>query len=130
MMSEDVAAIESIVAKLERAWNAGDAAGFAAPFAIDGDQVNIFGTVLKGRAEIAERHDRIFKTIFLGSHNTLRLVETRRVSDNVVLARMHSRVDVPQGPLAGELQTLASLLFRKMDEGWELVTFHNTRIDD
>lgn len=128
--SEDVVAIESIVATMERAWNAGDAAGFAAPFAVDADQVNIFGSVLRGRQEIADRHDRIFKTIFLGSRNTLRLLETRCVANDVVIARMHSHVDVPQGPLAGELETLGTLIFRKTGQGWELLTFHNTRIDE
>ena len=127
---EEVAAIETIIEKMERAWNAGDGAGFAAPFAVDADQVNIFGTVLKGRAEIAERHDRILKTILLGSRNALQLVEARHIADEVVLARVHSVVDVPQGLLAGELQTLASLIFHKTNVGWDLLTFHNTRIDD
>lgn len=125
---EDFAALESIVAGMERAWNAADGQGFAAAFAMDADQVNIFGDVLNGRPDIAERHDRIFNTIFRGSSNALRLVEARYVNENVVLARMSSTVVVPQGPLAGELRTLASLLFHRTESGWELLTLHNTRV--
>jgi uncharacterized protein (TIGR02246 family) len=125
---DDAVALESILAEMEQAWNAGDGARFAAPFAADGVQVNIFGVTLNGREEIAARHESIFKSIFRGSRNTLRIVASRYVDDNILLARMSSLVEVPQGPLRGELKTLASLLFRRTDAGWELMSFHNTRI--
>lgn len=125
---EDFAALESIVAQMERAWNAADGVAFAAPFALDADQVNIFGTILNGRSEIAERHQKIFDSIFSGSRNTLRVIGARHVSENIILARLSSVVEVPDGPLKGELKTLGSLLFRRTNSGWELVTFHNTAV--
>lgn len=123
-------ALETILAQMEQAWNAGDGARFAAPFALDAVQVNTFGSILNGREEIAQRHDSIFKSIFRASRNTLRIVSARYVTDDVVLARISSVVEVPQGPLQGDLKTLASLLFQRSDAGWELVTFHNTRVDE
>lgn len=125
---EDRAALELIVAAMEGAWNAGDAAAFAAPFAIDGDQVNIFGALLKDRDHVASQHERIFASIFRGSHNALRIVDARYVTPDVVLARVSSVVEVPEGPLRGKLETLASVIFRRNGPRWELVTFHNTRV--
>ena len=124
----DRALLESIVAEMEEAWNVGDARGFAAHCTPDADQINIFGTLLKGREEIVNRHDRVFKTIFQGSRNTLRLIGSSYVTADVILARLHSTIDVPHGPLQGKLETIASLLFRKTNVTCELMTFHNTRI--
>lgn len=121
-------ALESILAELAQAWNAGDGVRFAAVFAPGGVQVNIFGTELRGRREIAERHDRIFSTVFRGSTNTLRVIDAQPVAADVLLARVASVVDVPQGPLAGELRTVASLVLRKADGRWEILSFHNTRV--
>ncbi len=124
----DISALKAVIARMEAAWNAGDAARFSEPFAPDGDQINIFGAHLENRSEIASRHDIVFKTIFLGSRSSLRLVDARRVTSEVILARVHSTVEIPCGPLQGKLETLGSLVFRKTHVGWELVTFHNTRI--
>jgi uncharacterized protein (TIGR02246 family) len=124
----DLSALKRVIAELEAAWNAGDGARFSGPFALDGDQINIFGAHLENRSEIASRHDFIFKTIFLGSRSSLRLVEARHVTSEVILARVHSTVEIPRGPLQGMLETLGSLVFRKTRVGWELVTFHNTQI--
>ncbi len=124
----DQAALDAIVAELTEAWNAGDAARYAAAFSLDGDQVNIFGQHLKDRDEIKARHDRVFKTIFLNSRNSLWLVAARHISPDVIIAHMRSVVDIPRGTLQGKLETLASLVFRKTSTGWELVTFHNTRL--
>lgn len=88
-------ALRLIVAELADAWNAGDAHRFAGVFADEGEQVNIFGTQLRGRGEIADRHDRIFKTIFRGSTNTFEIIDSVELSQNVVLARISSTVEIP-----------------------------------
>jgi uncharacterized protein (TIGR02246 family) len=124
----DRLALESIVSELTAAWNAGDAARFAAPFAEKSEQINIFGNLLAGRTEIAERHDRIFGTIFHGSTNVLQIDNARYVAPDVMVARVSSSVEVPHGPLQGTLQTVASVVLRKTSAGWEIVLFHNTRV--
>jgi uncharacterized protein (TIGR02246 family) len=124
----DFAQLQEIVAEMAHAWNAGDALRYAARFAWDGEQVNIFGAQLHGRHEIAERHDRVFKTIFADSSNVLEIVDARTVSADVLAARVSSVVTVPQGPLQGELRTLASLVLRRAGTRWEIVLFHNTRV--
>lgn len=124
----DRLALEEIAAQLAHAWNAGDAAGFAALFAPDGEQVNIFGTQLRGRHEIEQRHEHIFATVFWGSRNALRVVDARLAGTYVMLARVSSVVDVPQGPLQGQLQTIASMVLLRSSRQWEIVLFHNTRV--
>lgn len=123
----DRLSLEAIVERLAAAWNGGDAAGFAAPFAADAQQVNIFGARLIGREEIRARHDEIFKSIFRGSTNVLHVLEARRLAPDVLLAQVSSAVDVPQGPLRGELRTVASLVLHRGRGGdWSIVLFHNT----
>lgn len=124
----DRSQIDAIVAELADAWNAGDAARFAAPFALDAEQVNIFGARLIGRGEIADRHAHVFETIFRGSTNVLRVLDARYAGADVLLLRLDSVVSIPQGPMQGDLHTIASLVLCRTGPKWEIRLFHNTRI--
>ncbi len=126
--SADRTVVTRMIAELEAAWNAGDAARYASDFADDGDQINIFGMHLKDRDEVALRHDGVFKTIFLNSRVRFHLIEARKVSGDVILALVRTVVDVPGGALAGTVETIATLVLRKTNSGLEIVTFHNTRV--
>jgi uncharacterized protein (TIGR02246 family) len=123
-------ALGAVVAELMQAWNDGDGRRFASQFALDAEQVNIFGVRLRGRCEIGERHDRIFKTIFRGSVNTLQVLNARLLAADVLLAQMSSLVDVPQGLFKGELRTIVSMVLIRNETHWEIVLFHNTRVTD
>ncbi len=124
----DRRAVQSVLAEMSEAWKAGDSNRFAATFKADAVQVNIFGAQLIGRQQIQERHDRVFRTVFQRSNNALQLIDARYLAPTVILARVLSSVDVPQGPLQGTLVTVASLLLERADERWELTLFHNTRV--
>ena len=68
MHSDDAQRIVSdLVGTLEKAWNAGDGAGFGRPFAEDADFVNIRGEHFRTREVIAKGHQGIFDTIYAGS---------------------------------------------------------------
>ncbi len=58
----DENAIRAIHQRMIDAWNAGDAAAFAAPFTDEANFVAFEGTHLKGRREIASFHQQIFDT--------------------------------------------------------------------
>jgi len=124
----DRTALESIVAKLAQAWNAADGKRFASVFAYDGDQVNIMGEQLIGRDQIRERHEKIFKTVFRGSTNVLKIISARYAAANVIVARITSTVAVPNGEFQGELHTIGSLVLRSTGSGWDVILFHNTRV--
>lgn len=122
----DRAALESIVGQLEAAWNALDGSAFAAPFAGDADFVNIRGEHVRGRPAIAAGHAGIFRTIYAGSTNHYTVEVARLLRPEVALVHVHSRLDVPRGPLAGRHTALFSLLLTKEPGGWEIAALHNT----
>jgi hypothetical protein len=43
------------------------------------------------------------------------------------MPRCRADLRVPDGPLAGEIRTLASAVFVRDDVGWLIASFHNTR---
>jgi uncharacterized protein (TIGR02246 family) len=122
----DQAAIESIVAGLEAAWNAMDGTAFAAPFAVDADFVNVRGEHSRGRAAIADGHAEIFRTIYAGSRNRYAIETVRLLRPDVALMHAHATLDAPRGPLAGRHSARFSLVLTKESGGWEIAAFHNT----
>lgn len=126
--SADRSAVQGVVEQLAAAWNRGDGAAFAAPFAEDAEQINIYGTQLIRRRRIAEMHAHVFSTMFRGSTNSLEVLDVQRISNDVLVAKISSSVSVPAGPLQGELRTIGSLVLCRSGSGWEIALFHNTRV--
>src|SRR5581483_10179914 len=93
---------ETIVAGLERAWNAADGAAFAAYFTDDADFINIYGMHGKGRQAIADAHNLIFRTVYAGSHMRIRITQARLLAEDIALVHFASLLHVPGGPVAGE----------------------------
>jgi uncharacterized protein (TIGR02246 family) len=124
--ADDRAALEHIVEQLETAWNALDGAAFAAPFADDADFVNVRGEHFRGRPAIAAGHAGIFGTIYAGSVNQYTVEAARLLRSEVALVHVHSRLDVPGGPLAGRHEARFSLVCTRERDGWRIAAFHNT----
>ncbi len=122
------AGAETIAAALMTAWNAGDAKAFACEFAADADFVNIFATHVTGRDEIAQLHQTIFNTIYRGSKSTFSVEELRSLGEHAAVAHIRAHVDVPSGPLAGEVKTLATAVIVREGHDWRIAAFQNTRI--
>jgi uncharacterized protein (TIGR02246 family) len=120
------AAVERIVRQLEAAWNEMDGVAFAAPFADDADFVNVRGEHFRGRPAIAAGHAGIFRSVYAGSVNQYTVDAVRLLRPQVALAHVHARLDVPEGPLAGQHRALFSLLCTQESGGWEIASFHNT----
>jgi uncharacterized protein (TIGR02246 family) len=123
---DDRNAIESIISKLEAAWNEGDGVGFAAPFAKDADFVNIRADRFKGRETIAVGHDGIFRTIYAGSKNRYTVETVRLLRPDVALVHVRAELTAPSGPLAGRHMAIYSALLTREPSGWEIASFHNT----
>ncbi|MFC8828376.1 SgcJ/EcaC family oxidoreductase [Streptomyces sp. NPDC057137] len=129
-MDQSVEAMGAISARMEDAWNRGDATAFAADFAEDAEFVAFEGTVLKGRDAIVAFHQPLFDTALRGS----RLVDGRVVFARVVgpdWGVVHYRVGVV---MPGEDTPLPSrdsmqlLAVRWQDEGWQAVALQNSRV--
>ena len=130
MTEQDRAALESIVADLEKAWNAGDGSAFARHFTDDADFVNVFGFYGKGRQPIADAHDRIFSTVYKGSVNRYVVKQARMLAPNVALVHIRATLDVPIGPPSGRFEALPSAVFVREGGEWKIAAFHNTLIQE
>ncbi|HEX8906021.1 MAG TPA: SgcJ/EcaC family oxidoreductase [Longimicrobiaceae bacterium] len=124
------AEIATIVQALQDAWNAGDGAGFTAPFADDADFVNIMGMHVRGRDAIAAGHEHIFRTLYAGSRIEYRLKSARLLRPDVALAHVDARLHVPAGPMAGDMAALWSAVLTRDGGGWRIASFHNTRLQE
>jgi uncharacterized protein (TIGR02246 family) len=118
---------QTIVERLEEAWNAGDGGAFGAPFATDADFVDIRGTWHSGE-EIAAGHRRIFDTIYAGSRVQYQVLQARPLTDGVTLAHVRGRLDAPTGPLAGQHEALASVVIVREGDNHRIAAFHNTLV--
>jgi uncharacterized protein (TIGR02246 family) len=118
--------VTALIGRLEAAWNAADAAAFAAEFAEDADFVNIRGDHASGRRAIAEGHTHIWATLYAGSKVRYSLRQVRELAADVILAHLDAELQVPAGPLAGQTHALPSLVLVHADSGWKIASFHNT----
>lgn len=121
------AAAEKMAAALTAAWNAADGEAFAAEFAGDADFVNIFAMHVEGRDEIAQLHQRIFDTIYSGSHQAITVEEVRSLGEHTAVVHFRAHVHTPTGPMAGEVKTLATAVIVHEGHDWKIVAFQNTR---
>jgi uncharacterized protein (TIGR02246 family) len=122
----DRAALETIVANLEAAWNAGDGDRFGAPFADAADFVTIRAEHFHGRDAIAGGHAGIFRTIYAGSTNQYTAESVRLLRPDVALVRVHAVLDVPSGPLTGRHIARFSMVLTREPGGWQIASLHNT----
>jgi uncharacterized protein (TIGR02246 family) len=119
---------DTVVKRLEDAWNAADGAAFGAPFAPDADFVTIRGELHSGPA-IAAGHQQIFDTIYAGSTVRYAVLDARELDDGIILAHVRGNLSVPAGPLAGENEALASIVLVRADGGHhQIAAFHNTLV--
>jgi uncharacterized protein (TIGR02246 family) len=126
-MSADEAAIGEIVQRMAAAWNAGDGAGFAAPFVDDATFTHIGGGQFAGRAEIGASHQHVLDTMYRGSRNELTLTKLRFIRPDIAIGLVEARLTIPP-PAARELRTRASLVAAKEGGTWRIVHFHNTPV--
>ena len=126
------AVAREVVARLEQAWNAGDGAAFAAPFAEDADFVDIRGEHHRGRGAIVGGHQAIFGSIYKGSTIRYRVTHARELADGVLLVHSTGDLSAPAGPMAGEHRARQSLVLARRGPagggGWEVASFHNTPV--
>jgi uncharacterized protein (TIGR02246 family) len=108
------------------AWNARDAAAFAALFSDDASVVGFDGSPMNGRAEIGSTLEGIF-----GSHQTARYVakvrEVRRLGSDVLLARsVVGMVPPGKAELNPAVNAIQSLVAAGRGADMRIALLHNT----
>jgi uncharacterized protein (TIGR02246 family) len=120
--------VADLVGELEKAWNAADGAGFGRPFTADADFVNIRGEHFRTRESIAKGHQGIFNTIYKGSVVRYEVTAVRAIAPAVLLAHVKSTLKAPTGPLAGEHNSLFTMVLAQDQNDWRITAFHNTLV--
>ncbi len=133
--SPDETAVRNVIQEEIGAWNSGDAAAFSRHFAADGTFTNIRGQFFTGREAFRERHDFIFKGIYLGTTMTQDVVSLKFVRPDVAVVETLTAVIGIQKPLPGmstdEKGRLRSRLLQVMVKDgveWKIAAFHNTDV--
>jgi uncharacterized protein (TIGR02246 family) len=118
----------TIIAELERGWNAADGPGFARPFTTDADFVDIRGAFHHGREAIGHGHQAIFESVYRGSRIAYTLEQVRALADGVILLHSTAVLDTPSGPLAGQGRAIQSMVLVREGEEWKIASFQNTMV--
>jgi uncharacterized protein (TIGR02246 family) len=127
-MNPDEQAIDEIVKRMEAAWNLGDGAGFAAPFADDATFTHIYGGRFEGRAEIGTNHQQVFDTVYKGSRSAFTLSKVRFIRPDIAIGLVEVRVTIQAGVAAREILAHPSFVAAKENGNWRLVHFQNTPV--
>ena len=117
-----------LIGRLEQAWNEADGRAFGEPFTAEADFVDIRGEHHRGKEAIAAGHQAIFDSIYEGSSAEYKLIQTRELSDDVILAHATAILRAPSGPLAGEHSAVQSLVLIRTGDEWKIASFHNTLV--
>lgn len=124
----DEAALRENIRQLELGWNAKSGAQFAKPFAEDADYVIINGTQIKGRAAIAEGHQRIFDTFYKESVISLSVKQVRMLRPDVAVVHVSGLLKLSSGADAREDKAVMTLVMTKEDGAWKITAFQNTAV--
>jgi uncharacterized protein (TIGR02246 family) len=141
-MTAEENAVRAVARSLEAAWNAMDAAAFAAPFADDADFIDVLGRHHRGRAVIEAGHRQIFDTFYKGSTQTYTIEGVRFPAADVAVVFVHAvlrsflagPVDDPRRDSAAAAATpredhaRPTLVLHRHPAGWRIIAFQNTRV--
>lgn len=129
-------AIRAAIAQQAEAWNRHDTKAWMAPFSEDAEFINILGTALLGRSEIAQRHQELFTGIFARSRVAVTTRQVRSLGATAAVAetehelRAYDRLPPGIQPTEadGTLRTRMKYVWQLRPEGWRIVTAQNTAI--
>ena len=94
---ETAAAVRDAAAEIDSAWNAGDAAAFAARWAEDGVVISPMGELAEGRAQIQADMAAQFAGPVKGTVHTLDVERVYEIRSGVAVADGEATVKTPEG---------------------------------
>jgi uncharacterized protein (TIGR02246 family) len=132
-LSADRSAVDTVLASLAAAWDAGDAAGYARLFTSDATYVVFDGTVLRGAGEIEDVHRRLFegplKGSRLGGVTDQPPAPVRFLCPDVAHVVVGGAVTPEGAPEPGPGRaSVASFVLVDTADGWRIAAFQNTRV--
>jgi uncharacterized protein (TIGR02246 family) len=116
---DDENAIRSLLARLYGAWTRGDGNGYAACFTENADYITFNGMHLRGRAENAELHGALFRTVLKNTKLSAEIEGLELLSSGVALVHTVG---------SGRKKSHQCYVLVKTDAGWLIRSFQNTRV--
>ena len=120
--------IEALLARMADSWARGDGKAYGELFCEDAQYVEAPGRRVRGRAAIAQSHQRIFDSFFRQTRiATETPADIRQIARDVVLIESSGAVLFP-----GEDERriapngLMTMVARRDEQGWRIVSFQNT----
>lgn len=132
----DTTPVLDILDRLAAAWNAGDAAAYAAEFTADATYVAFNGQVMAGRAAIENTHRWLFDGPLRGSRMTSMSEDaspaTVRSLRPAIAHVVTTAVVLPTGQstVTADRESVVSLVVLDQGDAWRIAAFHNTRRHD
>jgi uncharacterized protein (TIGR02246 family) len=133
LSTSDEKAIREIIKDLETAWNRHDMKAFTKSFRNDAEGINVVGMYWRGKAAVLKHLTDYHSGVFKNLQETLDEVTIHSIGDGYAIAvstwkvgsfKAPSGVDVPAS------HHRSTLVLAKGTDGWKVVHFHNTIIDE
>jgi uncharacterized protein (TIGR02246 family) len=126
----DDAAIRTVEAAQETAWNAHDAHAYAQLFTTDAVLINVLGWQWNGSAAIEQKLGDAFSFVFAQSRLHIEDVSIRAISDDLALAYVNWSMTGAKSPDGSGANIpehgIQTQVLRRSDGRWLIVSFQNT----
>jgi uncharacterized protein (TIGR02246 family) len=117
--ADDEKAIRALLARMYDAWARGDGNAYAACFGENAHYITFNGMHLRGRAQNADLHGALFRSVLKNSKITAEIESFEMLSPGVALVHTASNARKPS------YQTFVVV---KQDSRWLIQSFQNTRV--
>jgi len=125
-LTTDEEEIRQVFSSLTEAWRNADGEAWGMHFVEDADFTVWFGLELKGREAIAAGHQYIFDGVYANTAFELEVRQLRPIGTNVSVAHLRGYVVNDGEERPEEPDAVPVAVLQRVDDGWKLVTFHNT----
>jgi uncharacterized protein (TIGR02246 family) len=124
MMDTPHESIDMCLARMKRAWDAGDAAAYAQEFTEDASYVIYVGLIYFGRAEIERAHLPVFAKWQKGSRMNLRVLQTRMLTAETAVVVTEGGIGKGRNIRRDKVQTFVMV---RREGRWLCSAFQNTK---
>lgn len=116
--------ITDVLDRMRRAWDAGDAAAYAAEFTEDADYVIFAGIISRGRDEIHADHVPLFERWQRGSRMSLNILHVRMLGTDAAVVLTEGGIGKGAKITHDKVQTY---VFVRDGDFWRCAAFQNTK---
>lgn len=121
-------AVDQLLAEITKAWNAGDARAYGAPYCPEGTFTNSNGTIDMGRDDVVRTAEEAFRGVLAGTKVSLAVRKLRLISPGVAVADLDTRVSgmpAAGNGTDGEVRISQMLVLVEEDGRWWITAQHN-----